>query len=90
MEDAPLPSTTIHKATTNSVPNNVPVPPNQSSFIKFGSLIEQHVGNFDLKAEMEKLKQLDHEQKMKRRISLKVGPHHNNNNSPLRETFGEQ
>ena len=25
-------------------------------YIKFGSLIEQHIGNFDLKKEMQKLK----------------------------------
>jgi hypothetical protein len=41
------------------------------------------MGNFDLKKEMEKLKQLDHEQKLQRRISLKATPNHSISNSPI-------
>ncbi len=40
--------------------------------LQFGSLIEQHMGSLDLKREMEKLKQLDEEQKRQKKVSLKI------------------
>lgn len=39
---------------------------------QFGNLLEQHMDSLDLKKEMEKLKQLDEEQKRLKRISLKI------------------
>ena len=46
--------------------------------LQFGSLIEQHMGSLDLKKEMEKLKQLDEEQKRQKKISLRIQPHPTN------------
>lgn len=42
--------------------------------IKFSNLIEDNIGSFDLKKEMEKLKQLDEDQKNMRKIALKITP----------------
>lgn len=39
------------------------------------------MGSLDLKREMEKLKQLDEEQKRQKKISLKINTHHQTNNS---------
>eukprot|EP00347_Sterkiella_histriomuscorum_P016243 403353940 len=43
-----------------------------AKILQFGNFIEQHMDSLDLKREMEKLKQLDEEQKRLKRISLKI------------------
>jgi len=53
----------------HDAPVDQPVKPKA---LQFGSLIEQHMGSLDLKREMEKLKQLDEEQKRQKKISLKI------------------
>lgn len=53
---------------------NYESPLKDSNLLEFGQLIEQQIGSFDLKKEMEKLRAQDEQQKLQQRIQLKFSP----------------